>query len=73
MTEKEREPEPLSEIEQIRLKSVDPDFLHECDVTVKHNREVRQEKEYAALLKQRAADDVELRNRARVGFEAECD
>jgi hypothetical protein len=65
------ENEQLSEIEQIRLKSIDPDFLRECDIAVKRNREIRREKEYAVLLEQRVADEMICRDVARKRMEKE--
>ena len=62
------EPEPLSEMEIIRLKSVDPEFLRECRIAVKQTRDRIREDEYAALLKRQLADEIALQDRARCGF-----
>ena len=58
-----------SEMELIRRKSTDPEFLKECDVESRKTYELNEEREYAALLKQRGADEIEHRDRIRATFE----
>jgi len=67
----ESEP-PLSEMEEIRLKAVSPEFLKECEVATKKFQEHMRRDDYEDLLIERAALIVEERNKAREGFEWYC-
>ena len=60
-----------SEMELIRMKSVDPKFLHECDIESRKTYEANREREYAELLDRRNAYEMVCRDAARKKFEAD--
>lgn len=58
-----------SEMEQIRLKSTDPDFLKECDVMSRKTYELNEEREYIELYRRRNAYEMVCRDAARSRME----
>ena len=58
-----------SEMERIRLRSIDPKFLKECEIAAQTQHEKRREIEYQELLDRRAVAERELCDKARRGYE----
>ena len=58
------EPEP-SEMERIRLRSIDPKFVKECEIASRLQYETAREVEYQKLLDKRADDERKLRDKVR--------
>lgn len=68
---KEKDDQP-SETEVIKAKSVNPEFLAECEMESRKIHERNKELAYAELLKQRVRDEALLCDKIRAGFEKEC-
>ena len=64
--------EQSSQMDAMRLKAINPDFLAECEAESRKTNERNRELAYAELLKQRVRDEAMLRNRIRTDFEKEC-
>ena len=62
----------LSEMERIRLRSIDPKFLKECEIASRIQYEKTREVEYQKLLDKRADDERKLRDKARSRFNDSC-
>ena len=69
MTEIEQ---PPSQMEKIRLKSINPEFLTECNISGKEIHQRNRETEYAQLLKDQAVERSWQRDKSRVAFEKLC-
>lgn len=72
MKEETQKPVEPSEMEKIRLKSVDPVFLKECKDIVKRIRQENREADYAELLAERERTMMEEREKTQPGFEKYC-
>ena len=59
----------LSEMERIRLRSIDPKFFKKCEIATQIQYETAREIEYQELLDRRAVAERELCDKARRRYE----